>query len=304
MTKSKKASGTLLLLLTALIWGSAFVVQEVGMEYVGPLTFNSVRMLLGGVVLLPVSFIKDAVDKKRGVFRAMSKTDKLTLLKAGAICGLVLLIASSLQQIGLGEGTNSGKAGFISAFYILIVPIFGLFLKRPVRPLIWLCVFAALAGLYLLCVKEDFTIVKGDIYVFLSAVGFAVHILVIDKYSPLTDGVKLSCAQFLTAGTIGVIGMLIFEQPILANILSAWPLILYAGALSCGIAYTLQIIAQKHVPPTLASLVMSMESVFAMLAGAVVLGQIPAAKELIGAALMLAAMITARLLPERKKKNA
>ncbi len=300
----KKSSllGSILLLVTAMIWGSAFVVQSVGMDYVEPFTFNAVRLIFGGIVLLPVIFVRGRNAKRKGVYVKSDASTAKNHVVGGIICGGVLFLSSCLQQIGLNEGTSSGKAGFITAFYILLVPLCGLFMKKKVRPVIWLCVIAALAGLYLLCVKEGFSIALSDIYVLLCSFGFTAHILVIDKYSPLVDGVKLSCIQFFVAGFLAMICMFAFEHPQLSQILAAWPLILYAGGLSCGVAYTLQIIAQKNVQPTIASLLMSMESVFAVLAGIVFLGEVPTYREFTGCALMFAAIIIAQL-PERKKET-
>ncbi|MDL2218630.1 DMT family transporter [Christensenellaceae bacterium OttesenSCG-928-M15] len=284
---------SLLLLLTATIWGFSFVAQSVGMDYVGPLTFNGVRCILGGVVLLPLVFRQRAVNKKSGV-----TYNRRTLIIGGVLCGLFLCAASTLQQYGILY-TTVGKSGFITAFYIVLVPIFGIFLKKKTTPLIWGSVAIALVGLYLLCINEALSVNIGDLLTLLCAVLFTGHILVIDHFSPKADGVALSCIQFFTSGVILVIAALIFESPTIANILSAWAPILYAGVLSCGVAYTLQIIAQKNMNPTVASLILSLESCISVLAGWLILGQSLTTRELIGCAIMFAAIILAQL-PSKK----
>ena len=286
-----------MLLLTALIWGCAFVAQSVGMDYVGPFTFNAVRSLIGAVVLLPVIALMDRLegkDKKK----SEKKGDTRTLILGGVCCGIALGVASSLQQIGI-QYTTVGKAGFITAMYIVIVPLMGVFVGRKVRPVIGLCVVIAVAGLYFLCMKGGFSLGGGDLMVMICAVAFSVHILVIDYFSPLVDGVRMSAIQFLVAGLMCSVPMFLWEQPQPAVILSAWAPILYAGVLSCGVAYTLQILGQKGADPVVASLLLSLESVFSVLAGWVILGQALSARELFGCALMFGAIILAQL-PERK----
>ncbi len=286
-----------MLLLTALIWGCAFVAQSVGMDYVGPFTFNAVRSLIGAVVLLPVIALMDRLegkDKKK----AVKKGDTRTLILGGVCCGIALGVASSLQQIGI-QYTTVGKAGFITAMYIVIVPLMGVFVGRKVRPVIGLCVVIAVAGLYFLCMKGGFSLGGGDLMVMICAVAFSVHILVIDYFSPLVDGVRMSAIQFLVAGLMCSVPMFLWEQPQPAVILSAWAPILYAGVLSCGVAYTLQILGQKGADPVVASLLLSLESVFSVLAGWVILGQALSTRELFGCALMFGAIILAQL-PERK----
>lgn len=286
-----------MLLLTALIWGCAFVAQSVGMDYVGPFTFNAVRSLIGAAVLLPVIALMDRLegkDKKK----SEKKGDTRTLILGGVCCGIALGVASSLQQIGI-QYTTVGKAGFITAMYIVIVPLMGVFVGRKVRPVIGLCVVIAVAGLYFLCMKGGFSLGGGDLMVMICAVAFSVHILVIDYFSPLVDGVRMSAIQFLVAGLMCSVPMFLWEQPQPAVILSAWAPILYAGVLSCGVAYTLQILGQKGADPVVASLLLSLESVFSVLAGWVILGQALSARELFGCALMFGAIILAQL-PERK----
>ena len=298
----KQMKNNVLLVLTALIWGCAFVAQSVGMDYVGPFTFNAVRCLIGAAVLIPVILLMDKSARKSGLTEEEMKIrrgDTKTLVAGGTCCGLALGIASSLQQWGI-LFTTVGKAGFITAMYIVLVPIFGVFLGKKVRPLIWLCVALAVAGLYFLCMNETFRLNTGDFLVILCAICFTVHILVIDHFSPKVDGVRLSAIQFLVAGIVCGIPMLIWEHPQISEILVAWMPILYAGVMSCGVAYTLQIIAQKNADPTVASLLLSLESVFSVLAGWVILHQSLSIKELFGCVLMFGAIILAQL-PEKKR---
>lgn len=297
--KNKSVLGNLLLFTTAFIWGCAFVAQSVGMEYVGPFTFNGTRCIIGGIVLIIANIVFDAVKKKNGIYKEPSKDEKKELLKGGLVCGVVIFVASTIQQFGISQ-TTVGKAGFISVLYILIVPFFGLLLRQKLPRRIWICCVLALGGLYLLCMNESFSLCKGDFTVLISAVAYAVHIMVIDHFAPKVDCVKLSCIQFLIAGLISVIFMFVFEKPNFEKVLAAWLPILYAGALSGGVGYTLQTVAQKWTKPSVASLLMSFESVFAVLAGAVLLQQIPSLRELGGCILMFASIIIIQL-PEKNK---
>ena len=251
-------------------------------------TINS----LGLEQLMEIRCIADEEMKSR-------RGDTKTLVTGGICCGLALGIASSLQQWGI-LFTTVGKAGFITAMYIVLVPIFGIFLGKKVRLLIWFCVALAVAGLYFLCMNETFRLNTGDFLVILCAVCFSVHILVIDHFSPKVDGVRLSAIQFLVAGIACGIPMLIWEHPELPGILAASMPLLYAGVMSCGVAYTLQIIAQKNADPTVASLLLSLESVFSVLAGWVILHQSLSIRELFGCVLMFGAIILAQL-PEKTK---
>ncbi len=337
---------SLLLLLTAGIWGVAFVAQSVGMDYIGPFTFNAVRSLIGAMVLLPcialfnklkakekskTEISKTEINKaeinkaeiskaeinkaeisraeiiKTGINKA--KTDKAevhkienkkTLVIGGIICGIILAVASSLQQFGLLY-TTVGKAGFITAMYIILVPLLGIFFKKRAGLRIWLSVLIAVAGLYLLCMKGSFRLEAGDILVLICAVVFSFHIMAVDHFSPLVDGVKMSCIQFLTCGILCSICMFLFEQPDVSLILAAWKPVLYAGVMSCGVAYTLQIVGQKGMNPTVASLIMSLESVISVLAGFFLLHEVLSRRELIGCILMFAAIVLAQL-PEKKKR--
>lgn len=308
-----RSTNNLLLALTALIWGSAFVAQSVGMDYLGPFTFNSIRSAMGGLVLLPILFILKGRGRKSGQpesaagepsagesFASESSAgessvgDRKTLVTGGILCGIALAVASSLQQIGIVY-TSAGKAGFITALYILIVPIIRLFLGRRAGRKVWIGVALAVAGMYFLCITDGFSISKGDFLVFLCAVIFSVHILVIDHFAPKVDSVALSCIQFLVCGILCAVPMLALERPQVDEILAAWMPLAYAGVLSCGVAYTLQVIAQKNTDPTVASLLLSLESVFSVLTGWGILGERLSGRELFGCALVFAAVLLAQL---------
>ena len=289
---------SLLLLLTATIWGVAFVAQSVGMDYVGGFTFNMARSLIGSAVLLPVIWFMGRNSSKKAE-EAQGFGSRKDLLWGGLACGILMCLASNFQQFGI-KYTTVGKAGFITACYIVLVPILGLFLKKKCSPFIWLAVAMSVAGLYLLCITDGFSIGKGDILVLICAVLFSFHILVIDYYSPKVDGVKLSCIQFLVCGILSGIPALIFEKPEMCAVLTAWQPILYAGVMSCGVAYTLQIIGQKNMNPTVASLILSLESCISVLAGWVILGQQLSAREIAGCVIMFAAIILAQL-PQKEK---
>ena len=291
---------SLLLFLTAFIWGVAFVAQSVGGDAVGCFTFNGVRSLIGALVLIPVILFLDGQKKKElGEEKFLEqKGDKKTLLLGGICCGIMLCIASNFQQFGISF-TTVGKAGFITAMYILIVPILGIFMKKKVGRKVWLGVMIATVGLYMLCMtSESFSLSKGDFLVLVCAGFFSLHILIIDHFSPKCDGVRLSCIQFLVCGVISMIIAFVFEDPNLKAIFNGWLPILYAGVMSCGVAYTLQIIGQKNMDPTVASLILSLESVFSVLAGWVILNQKLSLREFLGCALMFLAIILAQL-PEK-----
>lgn len=287
--KNKRFYGNVMLILTALIWGSSFVAQSVGMDYIGPFTFNAIRCIIGGIVLIPIIFIIDKVKKD-----SKSKDNNNQLILGGILCGIALFTGSTLQQFGISF-TSVGKAGFITALYIVLVPLLGIFFKKKVSLKIWLSVLISMIGLYLLCITENFSIGKGDLLVLCCAFFFSIHILLIDYFSPKVNGVKMSCIQFFVAGIISILPMAIFESPTLTSILSAWAPILYAGVLSCGVAYTLQIVAQKNTDPTVASLLLSLESVFAVISGWFILSESLSFKELTGCALVFIAIILAQL---------
>ncbi len=301
--KKQQIRNSILLLLAATIWGVAFVAQSVAMDYIGPFTFNCIRSLLGGAVLLPVIGIfsiskKEKNEKSNGSFFKRNRP----LIIGGLCCGLALCIASNLQQIGIVT-TSAGKAGFITAFYIVFVPIVNLFFGKKSSFLIWISVALALVGLYLLCITESLSINQGDLYLLLCAIVFTIHILVIDHFSPLVDGVKMSCIQFFVSGILSAIPMFLFEEPSFTQLKAASVSILYAGIMSCGVAYTLQIVGQKNMNPTIASLILSLESVVSVLAGWVILHQTLSVREIIGCILMFGAIIFAQL-PAKPARSA
>lgn len=294
-----KWKNIILLLLAAFIWGVAFVAQSVGMDYVEPFTFNGIRCLLGGVVLMPCIYFFDRFKSQKE--KEEIQQNRKSLWFAGIICGIILFVATNAQQIGL-QYTSAGKAGFITALYIVIVPIMGLFFKKKCGWNVWVSVFIALAGFYLLSINEGFSLEKGDFYVLICALVFPFHIWVVNHYAPIVDGVRLSCLQFLVCGTLSVICMFLFETPKIDAIFSAWAPILYAGILSCAVAYTLQIIGQRDFNPTIASLLMSFESVFSVLAGWIILGEALSRREMIGCVLIFAGVILAQI-PFGEKKQ-
>ncbi|NJP40087.1 DMT family transporter [Oscillospiraceae bacterium HV4-5-C5C] len=282
--KSTQIRHTLLLLLTALIWGCAFVAQQVGADYVGPFTFLALRSYLGGLVLLPAALFR----RRRLTWQE---------LKAGVLLGLWLTAASYFQQAGVGQ-TTVAKAGFITTLYVIFVPFLTFLLYRKrVSARIWFCVALSLVGLYLLS-HMTLALSAGDWMVLLCALLFSGHILTVDHYSQTTDGLTISCIQFLTVAVLSTSGMLLKENPDWSAIQLAGPSILYAGILSSGVGYTLQIIGQKGVNPTIASLAMSLESAFAALAAWVILGQKLSPAELVGCLLMFVSIVLAQL-PDR-----
>jgi len=297
----QQIKSSLILLLTATIWGVAFVAQSVGMEYIGPFTFNAIRCVLGGLVLIPVILVLK--KKKETGAENQEKEDKKTLWAGGIACGVILCIASNLQQFGIMEA-SVGKSGFFTALYIVMIPVIGIFIgKRPGIKL-WFCVALAVVGMYLLCMKDgSFTIERADIMLLLCALAFSFHILVVDYFSPKVDGVKMSCIQFFVCGVLSAVGMLFTETLDISNIQAAWLPLLYAGLLSCGVGYTLQIVGQKGINPVIASLIMSLESVISALAGWVILGQVLSPKEILGCILMFVAIIITQIPIGNKKTD-
>lgn len=295
--KSTQLRNSLILLLTATVWGIAFVAQSVGMDHVGPFTFLATRSYIGAIVLLPVIFFMNKVKPSGTKTQTPEekKKSRKTLIIGGISCGLCLMSASAFQQIGI-QYTTVGRAGFITACYIILVPIISMvFFKKKCNPLIWIAVLLSLAGLYLLCITDGFSIGKGDLLVLICSIIFSLHILVIDHFSPLVDGVKMSCIQFLVCGILSTVPALLFESPNISDMLQAWMPILYAGALSSGVGYTLQIIGQKDMNPTVASLILSLESCISVLAGWILLNQRLSLRELSGCVLMFAAIVLAQL---------
>lgn len=297
----QQIKSSLILLLTATIWGVAFVAQSVGMEYIGPFTFNAIRCVLGGMVLIPVILVLK--KKKETGAENQEKEDKKTLWMGGIACGVILCIASNLQQFGIMEA-SVGKSGFFTALYIVMIPVIGIFIGKRPEIKLWFCVALAVVGMYLLCMKDgSFTIERADIMLLLCALAFSFHILVVDYFSPKVDGVKMSCIQFFVCGVLSAVGMLFTETPDISNIQAAWLPLLYAGLLSCGVGYTLQIVGQKGINPVIASLIMSLESVISALAGWVILGQVLSPKEIIGCVLMFVAIIITQIPVGNKKTD-
>ena len=279
-----KIKNALLLLLTASIWGVAFVAQSVGMDYVGPLTFNCVRCLMGGVVLLPCIWFFDRKNKRKEQVPVIPGARK-TLIIGGICCGVALCLASNFQQFGI-QYTTVGKAG-----------------GKKCSPVVAGAVVLSLAGLYMLCMKGgELSVNKGDLLMLVCAFLFAVHIMIIDFFSPVVDGVKMSCIQFFVSGILSGAAMLIYETPEWSQIIAAWAPVLYAGIMSCGVAYTLQIVGQKGMNPTVASLILSLESSISVLAGWVILGQRLSSKEVLGCALMFGAIILAQIPVGRRRQ--
>lgn len=301
--KNTKFKGNMILLLTALVWGISFISQSKGVETLEPMTFNGIRCLLGGVVLLPVIAIIDKSKHKKG--ELVKSVDK-TLIIGGIICGIFLCSASTFQTAGMVY-TSPGKAGFITALYMIIIPIINIFRGKRPSFVILLSVLIATFGMYLMCITGELNLTTGDTMIFISAFLFSGHILAIDYFSPKVDGVKLACLQFFVSGIINCIGMFISEEPQIKPILNSWMAIGYSGVFSCGVAYTLQIIGQKYTDPTSASIIMSLESVFATLATVILValgwnltGGALSLREITGCILMFVA-ITLVQLPDKKK---
>ena len=286
--------GTLILLLTAFIWGSAFVAQTDGMNYVGPLTFLSARFLLGGIVLCPVIFCMRRFAKIKNAAAIPFSAELKKALPGGVFCGLLLGIASALQQYGL-LFTSVSKAGFITTLYVIFVPVFSLFAKKKLGANLWLAVALATVGLYLLCVNGQAAFSLGDSLVFACAVFYALQIMAIDKFVGSTEPILLSAIQFLTVGIVSALPAIIIEQPSITALATAWFPIAYAGVLSSGVAYTLQVVAQKFADPTVAAITMSFESVFAVLSAAVLLSERLSLKEGMGCIIMFGAIILAQI---------
>ena len=315
--KTHKLRNTFFLFLTAMIWGAAFVAQSVSMDYIGPFTFICLRSVIGGLFLIPIIIVLDGIRKKSQNESAdvvnsenilhieTEEKQRLSwknkqLIEGGIVCGIFLFFANCFQQTGI-QYTTVGKAGFITTFYIIIVPLIGLFFKKYCGILTWIGVVVALAGLYFLCITQKLTIQRGDALILCCSVLYAGQILAIDHYNPFVDGVKMSCIQFLTGGILGAVFMLLFENPSIAMILSAAGPILYTGIMSTGVGYTLQIVGQKGLNPTVAALILSLESVFSALSGYVFLHQVLTTRELIGCVLMFIAIVLAQLPDIRRK---
>lgn len=296
----KQIRSSLILLLTAMIWGVAFVAQDVGAEYWSPLLFNALRGFIGAAVLLPFIFAR---DKKKGD-SAVKWNDK-TLLTGGVLCGIALCVATNFQQFGIDFGVDAGKAGFITAFYIVLVPLMGIFINKKCPVTAYFAAVVACFGLYILCIPKNagLAVEFADLLVFLCALVFAVQILLVDKYSPVTDGVKLACIQFASMGVISLVMSIVCGEVEFSTEPAALVAILYAGVLSSGVAYTLQIIAQKDLNPTVASLIMSLESCVSVIAGWIILNQKMNERQIAGCVIMFAAIVLAQIpAPKRREK--
>lgn len=290
----------MLLFLTAFIWGSSFIAQSKGADVLGPFTFNSFRYTLAVIALTPVIMFlnKKNADKRDQMTAGEKASEKKYLIYGGIATGLALFVASSLQQYAMAF-TTAAKAGFITTLYVILVPIVGIFLKKKVRPVIWLCAIMGVVGLYLLSMQPGtFSISHGDFFVLLCALGYTAHILIIDYFSPKTDGVKLSCLQFVVVAICSSAAMFMTETLVMGDVVKAIIPLLYAGVLSSAVAYTLQIVAQKDADPTVASLILSLESVFAAICGALLLGELLSLREVAGCVIMFIAIIVAQL-PEK-----
>ena len=288
---------SLLLLTAAFIWGMAFVSQSKGMDYMGPLTFNGVRSLIGALVLALYILLTGRVTGER-----RRNTNWRMTLQAGIFCGIALTAASTLQQFGI-QYTTVGKAGFITTLYIIFVPIAGIFFRRKALWNVWIGAVMAAAGMYLLCMTESLSLGTGDILVFFCAVVFTLHILLIDFFSPKVDGVIISCIQFVVCGILCTGGALLWEHPSRGQLWDGAGALAYAGVLSCGVAYTLQIIGQKGVEnPTIAALILSLESVFAAISawiayktGFLKTDQTMTTRQVLGCILVFAAVILVQI---------
>lgn len=308
-------------ILAAFIWGTAFVAQDVCADVIDTFTFNAIRSYVAVVVLLIIMAIFDRVNKDKPSLTAIQrKAANRQMWIGGICCGTALAIASNFQQAGISAGTDSGKAGFITALYVVLVPVFGLFFKRRVSLPTWIAVVLSVVALYLLCIKGDFSLAPGDLLILVCAVCFAIHILVIDHFTASVDGLRLSCVQFLVAAVLATVAKVvcvvlglngtgditsatsIFAMPDWDAILACTLPILYVGVFSSGVGYTLQILAQKDSNPTVVTILLSLESVFAVIAGAIILKQQMSVREYIGCAIMFAAVILAQIQFPVKQK--
>ena len=301
MENKKQLRNTLLLVFAALLWGTSFVAQSVGSGYMGPYTFLAGRSWLACAFLLGLMGARRAAQHHRGQRLPFWLHGK-TLVTGGGLCGIVLFTACAAQQMGIGT-TSAAKAGFMTTLYAVLVPVCGIFLGRRPGPKLWICVGVSVAGLYLLCLagRDSLALTGGEWQLLLCAVLFTLQILLVNHFSPRLDGVQLSFAQFFTMAVLSTVCMFLFEQPTLAQFAGAAVPVLYCGIMSSGVAYTLQIIGQRELDPTIASLAMCLESVFSALAGWLVLGQTLSDSELAGCVLMFAAIVVSQL-PDKKRR--
>lgn len=300
--KRKETRSAFLMIVTSVIWGIAFVFQRTGMDHIGPFAFNFFRCVLSILFLISISLILKYSKKNNILQQARGESKKKTLVIGGILAGLALFLGMSTQQIGM-VSTTAAKAGFITTMYIVLVPIMGKFYGRKTTLKMWLCVFIACIGLYLLSIKNGFTIEKGDFMVFLSAIFFGLQIVIIDIVAKNTDAIKLSMIEFATSGVLSLIATLLTEHTTVSGIQQASIAILYTGLLSSGVGFTLQIIAQKNLSPTIASLIMSMESGVSAIAGVVFLGEVFTEREIIGCVIMVIAVVLAQVqIPSKNRR--
>ncbi len=302
MTNSKRLRGNILLFIAAFIWGTAFVGQRAGVDVLNGCTFNGIRSFLGCMALAPVILFMDSRAKRSNTY---IRDNPRILILGGIVCGIILFVASTAQTIALTDA-DEGKGGFMTALYLIIVPVLGIFMGKKVRPVIWLCVTLATAGLYFLCVEKGtkFMFDRSELLLLLCALVFAFHIMAVDYFSPKVNGVKLSFLQFLVVGLISLVYIIFIDKPSFDDILKCAIPLLYTGVMSSGVAYTLQIVAQKDTEPAVASIIMSMESLFALLAGIAFSRELPEFRAIMGCIFMMAAIILVQLPEKGDKTNA
>ncbi|WFD11786.1 DMT family transporter [Tepidibacter hydrothermalis] len=298
--ESKILRANILLLITAAIWGFAFVAQRIGAQYVGAFTFNGIRFALGSLSLVPLIFYFDKRKKNEGSNENNIEMTQRKTIISGALVGSMLYLAATFQQVGINY-TTAGKAGFITGLYMVIVPLIGVFLKQKIEKSAWVGVVLAVVGLYLLSINENFSISFGDLLELIGAVFWAFHILTIDHFSKKVDPLKLSCIQFATCSVLSLISALIFEHITVSALSSALIPILYGGLLSVGIAYTLQVVAQKDAKPSHAAIILSMESVFGAIGGGIMLGESMSSRGYIGCVLILGGILVSQIKFPKKE---
>ncbi len=301
----KKMGGSLCLFLAAVVWGFGFVAQDMGADHVGGFTFQACRTLLAALALLVLWLGRDLYQKKKGTFVPMTREERKYLLIGGPVVGAILCVATCLQQLGIGNNTGSpGKEAFITALYIVIVPVISLAFGKRAKWHVYLCTLLALFGLWMLCMSGS-ELTTGDIQVICCSLVFSFHIIAVEFFSPHVDGIRLSCIQFFTVFVGSLAMTFIFEEPAWSGISAASLAILYSGVVSAGVGYTLQILGQKHTPATVASLLMSLESVFAVVASAILLPEITTFtwREVVGMVIIFAAIICSQLNLDFKKKT-
>jgi len=290
-------------LIAAMIWGSSFVAQTLSVKHIGSFTFNAVRAMVGTFVLAILCLVMRKVSPQEEKAAEDKKAYRRDLLKGGVICGAFLTLASNLQQLGMHYGTTAGKSGFITALYVVLVPAFAFFLGKKTSRHLILCILIAVVGLYFLSIVpgSDSGLQTGDVFLFFCAFGFAAQIIAVDRFVQRVSGVELSCVQFAVMSILSWVGVWLFETLNFSELMICAPYILYVGIFSCGVAYTLQIVAQKDGDPTVVSLLLCLESFFAVVSGAVFLHERLSGREYLGCVLMLIAVILSQL-PEKKKQ--